>query len=162
MIHAHVLAHRFYDTSRLPLHSTRADLKSKPELFTAGGKKGRELNAPPREAPRSAFERSTPSRARWARASAALSSSKNSRFSRGTGRCDAKTMDLPLLSYIAANSIAGAFLTSFASGCNPPAKVCKKGFKCEPGAVEPTSRRPATIPRDENLEANSRNGSHDP
>jgi hypothetical protein len=29
-----------------------------------------------------------------------------------------------------------AFLTSFASGCNPPpAKVCPAGFKCEPAQV---------------------------
>jgi hypothetical protein len=32
--------------------------------------------------------------------------------------------------------LQAAFLTSFASGCNPPpAKVCQAGFKCEPARV---------------------------
>ncbi len=38
------------------------------KLQTHGKKKGRELNAPPLEAPRSALDENTPSRARWARA----------------------------------------------------------------------------------------------
>jgi len=49
----------------------------------------------------------------------------------GLGRCDAKTMDLPLFHTLLQIRLQGAFVTSLASGCNPPAKVYKKGLKCE-------------------------------
>jgi hypothetical protein len=53
----------------------------------------------------------------------------------GLGRCDAKTMDLPLFHTLLQIRLQTAFLTSLASDCNPPAKVCKEGFKCEPGQL---------------------------
>ncbi len=53
----------------------------------------------------------------------------------GLGRCDAKTMDLLLFHILLQNRLQSAFVTSLASGCNPPASVCKEGFKCEPVRV---------------------------
>jgi hypothetical protein len=40
-------------------------------------------------------------------------------------------MDLSLFHTLLQIRLQRAFLTSLASDCNPPAKVCKEGFKCE-------------------------------
>ena len=96
----------------------------------------RHCEAPMREARQAAPD--------WARASAALSSSKNSQFSRGTWPLRRKGYGFVVMSYSAANTIAEVISTKFRRGLQP---------SC---AGRQTSRRPATIPRDENLEANSR------
>ena len=80
----------------------------------------------------------------WARASAALSSSKNSQFSRGTRPLRRKSYGFVVMSYSAANSIAEDIFNKFPMRLQPS----REGRQ--------TSRRPETIPRDENLEANSR------
>ena len=80
----------------------------------------------------------------WARASAALSSSKNSQFSRGTRPLRRKSYGYVVMSYSAANTIAEVIFNKFPLRLQPS----REGRQ--------TSRRPATIPRDENLEANSR------
>jgi hypothetical protein len=40
-------------------------------------------------------------------------------------------MDLPLFHTLLQIRLQTAFLTSLASGCNPPAQVCKERFKRE-------------------------------
>ena len=80
----------------------------------------------------------------WARASAALSSSKNSQFSRGTRPLRRKSYGFVVMSSFAAHLFAEVISNKFHRRLQPP---------CE---GRQTSRRPATIPRDENLEANSR------
>lgn len=96
----------------------------------------RHCEAPMREARQAAPD--------WARASAALSSSKNSQFSRGTWPLRRKGYGFVVMSYSAANSIAEVISTKFHRGLQ---------LSCE--GRQP-SRRPATIPRDENLEAKPR------
>ena len=93
----------------------------------------------------------------WARASAALSSSKNSQFSRGTGPLRRKSYGFPVMSYIAANSIAGGISNKFRLRLQPSSREnLPSRIQMRTRAGQPTSRRPATIPRDENLEANTR------
>ena len=96
----------------------------------------RHCEAPMREARQAAPD--------WARASAALSSSKNSQFSRGTWPLRRKSYGFVVMSYSAANTIAEVISTKFHRGLQT---------SCE--GRQP-SRRPATIPRDENLEAKPR------
>ena len=109
----------------------------------------RHCEAPLREARQAAPD--------WARASAALSSSKNSQFSRGTWPLRRKSYVFPVMSYIAANSIAGGISNKFrlrrqhSSRENLPSRI-----QMRTSAGRPTSGRPATIPRDENLEAKTR------
>jgi hypothetical protein len=124
---------RFFDTSRLSssFDTPRSKKSARTCSPLAGHGKGanstrsheRHRKAPMREARQAAPD--------GARASAALSSSKNLRFSRGTRPLRRKDYGFAIISYIAANSIAGALVTSLASGCNPPAKVYKKGLKCK-------------------------------
>jgi hypothetical protein len=80
-------------------------------------------------------------------------------------------MDLPLFHILLQIRLQRAFVTSLASGWNAACEILQKRIKIRGSTVVPTSRRPATVPRDENLEANSpaavaessrRNGSHDP
>ncbi len=74
--------------------------------------KGRELNAPPREAPRSAFERDTPSRARWgAWCGGSLVQNESSRFSRGTEPLRRESCLSDITSCVRANSIAGGIIS---------------------------------------------------
>ena len=96
----------------------------------------RHCEAPMREARQAAPD--------WARASAALSSSKNSQFSRGTWPLRRKGYGFVVMSYSAANSIAEGICNKFQRRLQP-----SRGGR-------QTSRRPATIPRDENLEAKPR------
>ena len=126
-------------------HSTPADLKSQsrvvhrwPQIVGA-----RTQRAPTRgTAKRPGEEHAKPSDG--ARASAALSSSKNSQFSRGTWPLRRKGYGFVVMSYSAANSIAEVISNKIHRRLQPSCKGLQK------------SRRPATIPRDENLEANSR------
>lgn len=91
----------------------------------------------------------------WARASAALSSSKNSQFSRGTWPLRRKCYGLVVMSSFAANSIAELIFTKFPVWLQP----CRKGqmgeFQLPIGRREQTCLRAATDSRDENLKANS-------
>ena len=109
----------------------------------------RHCEAPLREARQAAPD--------WARASAALSSSKNSQFSRGTGPLRRKSYGFPVMSYIAANSIAGGISNKFRLRLQPSTREnLPSRIQMRTSAGRPTSRRPATIPRDENLEAKTR------
>jgi len=92
----------------------------------------------------------------WARASAALSSSENSRFSRGTWPLRRKSYGFLVMSYIAANSIAEDTISKFRLRLQPSRESLQSRFQMRTSASRPTSPRPATIPRDENLEANTR------
>jgi hypothetical protein len=91
-----------------------------------------------------------------ARASAALSSSKILPFSRGTWPLRRKDYGFAVISYIAANSIAEGICNKSRLRLQPSRKGLQRKIQMRTNAGEPTSRRPATIPRDENLEANSR------
>ena len=109
----------------------------------------RHCEAPLREARQAAPD--------WARASAALSSSKNSQFSRGTGPLRRKSYVFFFMSYIAANSIAGGISNKFRLRLQPSSRESLPSrIQMQTRAGQPTSRRPATIPRDENLEAKTR------
>jgi hypothetical protein len=109
----------------------------------------RHCEAPLREARQAAPD--------WARASAALSSSKNSQFSRGTWPLRRKSYVFPVMSYIAANSIAGGSSNKFRPRLQPSTRESLPSrIQMRTHAGQPTSRRPATIPRDENLEAKTR------
>jgi hypothetical protein len=163
---------RFYDTSQLPqsFNTRRSEMPTKSCSPLAEKRRGansthpheRHCEAPLREARQAAPD--------WARASAALSSSKNSQFSRGTWPLRRKDYGFVIISYIAANSIAGGICNKSRLRLQPSRESLQKRIKMRSGAVEQTSRRPATVPRDENLEVNSpataessrRNGSHDP
>jgi hypothetical protein len=91
-----------------------------------------------------------------ARASAALSSFKNSRFSRGTWPLRRKDYGFAVISYIAANAIAEGICNKSRLRLQPSCASLQKGSQMRTSAGKPASRRPVTIPRDENLEANSR------
>jgi hypothetical protein len=88
----------------------------------------------------------------------------------GLGRCDAKTMDLPLFHTLLQIRLQGGICNKSRLRLQPSRESLQKRIKMRSGAGEQTSRRPATVPRDENLEVNSpataessrRNGSHDP
>ena len=89
----------------------------------------------------------------WARASAALSSSKNSQFSRGTWPLRRKCYGLVVMSSFAAYSIAELVFTKFPLWLQP----CRKGqmgeFQLPTSRREQTCLRAATDSRDENLKA---------
>jgi len=106
-----------------------------------------------REAPMRETRQAAPD---WARASAALSSFKNSRFSRGTWPLRRKYYGFAVISYIAANSIAEDICNKSRLHLQPSRESLQRKIQMRTSAGEPTSRRPATIPRDENLEANTR------
>ena len=76
-----------------------------------------------------------------ARASAALSSSESSRFSRGTKPLRRKSYGFVVMSSFAVISIAGNIFNKFCWWLQPSR------------AVPQNSRRPATVPGDENLRA---------
>jgi hypothetical protein len=67
-----------------------------------------------------------------------------------------KDYGFAIISYIAANSIADGICNKSRLRLQPSRESLQKMIKMRSGAVEQTSRRPATVPRDENLEANSR------
>jgi hypothetical protein len=119
--------------------------KAKPELFTKGEKRrgadSTRSHERHREAPLRETRQAAPD---GARASAALSSSESSRFSRGTKPMRRKSYGFIGMSSFAANPIAGDTFSKFRRRLQPS----RTGRK--------TSRRPATLPGDENLEANSR------
>lgn len=142
------LAHPYLITG-LPTfrrHSTPAVLKKPMQSYSplAINRRGansthpheRHCEAPLREARQAAPD--------WARASAALSSSKNSQFSRGTWPLRRKSYGIFVMSSSAANTVAGLISTKFYDWLQLSR------------ARRQTSRRPATILRDENLEANPR------
>jgi len=150
---------RFYDTSQLPqsFNTRRSEMPTKSCSPLAEKRRGansthpheRHCEAPLREARQAAPD--------WARASAALSSSKNSQFSRGTGPLRRKSYGFPVMSYIAANSIAGGISNKFRLRLQPSTREnLPSRIQMRTSAGRPTSRRPATIPRDENLEAKTR------
>jgi len=136
---AHVSHIRFYSTPHLPpsFNTHRSEKPTKSCLLLAEKRRGANSTrshewhheAPLREARQAAPD--------GARASAALSSCESSWFSRGTKPLRRKGYGFIVMSYSAANSIAENIFNKF------------------PLRLQP-SRRPATIPRDENLEANSR------
>jgi hypothetical protein len=92
----------------------------------------------------------------WARASAALSSSKNSQFSRGTWPLRRKCYGLVVISSFAANSIAELVFTKFPLWLQPSRKGQTGVFQIPTNGHEQTCLRAATDFRDENLRANSR------
>jgi hypothetical protein len=149
---------RFYDTSRLSssFDTPRSEKSARTCSPLAGHGKGanstrsheRHREAPMREARQAAPD--------GARAPAALSSSKNLRFSRGTWPFRRKDYGFVVISYIAANSIAGIISNKSRLRLQPSRESLQRRIQMRTGAVEPTSRRPATIPSDENLEAKSR------
>ena len=115
--------------------------KAKPELFTGGEKKGADLTRPHerhREAPLREARRAAPD---GARASAALSSSESSRFSRGTKPMRRKSYGFVVMSSFAVISTAGNIFNKF------------RWRLQHSRAVRHISRRPATVPGDENLRA---------
>ena len=81
-----------------------------------------------------------------ARASAALSSFKNSRFSRGTWPLRRKDYGFAVISYIAANSIAEDICNKSRLRLQPSRESLQKGIQMRTSAIEPTSRPPATFP----------------
>jgi len=119
--------------------------KAKPELFTEGGKRrgadSTRSHERHREAPLRETRQAAPD---GARASAALSSSESSRFSRGTEPMRRKSYGFIVMSLFAANPITEDIFSKFRRRLQPS----RAGRK--------TSGRPATFPGDENLEANSR------
>jgi hypothetical protein len=78
------------------------------------------------------------------------------RFSRGTWPLRRKDYGFAIISYIAANSIAGGICNKSRPRLQPSRESLQRKIQMRTSAVEPSSRCPATIPRDENLEANSR------
>ena len=88
-----------------------------------------------------------------ARASAALSSSENSRFSRGTWPLRRKSYGSVVMSYIAANSIA----EGISNKLHRQVQLCREdqAQECQmpTSASEQASLRAATNSRDENLDA---------
>jgi hypothetical protein len=103
---------RFYDTPSLPssFNTRRSHKPARSCSPLAGHGRGANLTRPHerhREAPMREARQAAPD---WARASAALSSFKNSRFSRGTWPLRRKDYGFAIISYIAANSIAGGHL----------------------------------------------------
>jgi len=116
--------------------------KAKPELFTGGGNsRGADLTHPHerhREAPMRETRQAAPD---GARAPAALSSSESSRFSRGTKPMRRKSYGFVVMSSFAVNSIAGNIFNKF------------RWRLQHSRAVRHISRRPATVPGDENLRA---------
>ena len=138
-------------------NTCRSEMPTKSCSPLAGKRRGanstrpheRHCEAPLREARQAAPD--------WARASAALSSSKNSQFSRGTGPLRRKSYCFPVMSYIAANSIAGGISNKFRLRLQPSSREnLPSRIQMRTRAGQPASRRPATIPRDENLEAKTR------
>ena len=137
---------RFDDTPQLPssFNPRRSEKPIQSCSPLATNRRGANPTRPHerhREAPLREARQAAPD---WARASAALSSSKNSRFSRGTWPLRRKSYGFVVMSYIAANSIAEDIFNKL------PLRLQHSR------AGRQTSRRPATIPRDENLEANFR------
>jgi hypothetical protein len=78
------------------------------------------------------------------------------RFSRVTGSLRRKDYGSVVISYIAANSIAAVFVTSLSFGCNLRLEGLQRKIQMPASTGEPAPHCPATIPRDENLKANSR------
>ena len=74
----------------------------------------------------------------------------------GLGRCDAKTMDLPLFHTLLQIRLQSGISNKFRLRLQPSRESLQRRIQMRTSAGEPTSRRPATIPRDENLEANPR------
>jgi hypothetical protein len=143
---AHVSHIRFYYDPHLPslFNTCRSEKPIQSCSPLAINRRGADSTRPHErhcEAPLRETRQAAPD---WARASAALSSSKNSQFSRGTRPLRRKSYGFVVMSYIAANSIAEGISSKF----HQPLQPSREGRQ--------TSRRPATIPRDENLEANSR------
>jgi hypothetical protein len=137
---------RFDDTPHFPssFNTRRSEKPTKSCSPLADNRRGANSTRPHErhcEAPLRETRQAAPD---WARASAALSSSKNSQFSRGTRPLRRKSYGFVVMSYIAANSIAEVISNKF------PLRL---QHSCE---GRQTPRRPATIPRDENLEAKSR------
>ena len=116
--------------------------KAKPELFTGGGNsRGADSTRPHErhhEAPMRETRQAAPD---GARASAALSSSESSWFSRGTEPMRRKSYGFVVRSLLAANLITGNIFNKFRRWLQPSR------------AVRQNSRRPATVPGDENLRA---------
>jgi hypothetical protein len=149
---------RFYDTPSLPssFNTRRSHKPARSCSPLAGHGRGANLTRPHerhREAPMREARQAAPD---WARASAALSSFKNSRFSRGTWPLRRKDYGFAIISYIAANSIADGIFNKSRLRLQPSRESLQRRIQMRTRAVEPTSRRPATIPRDENLEATPR------
>jgi len=158
-LHAHDSQIRLGNISHvtLSLNTRRSEMPTKSCSPLAGKSRGanstrpheRHCEAPLREARQAAPD--------WARASAALSSIKNSQFSRGTGPLRRKSYCFIVMSYIAANSIAGAISNKFRLRLQSSTRKCPPNrIQMQTREGQPTSHRPATIPRDENLEAKTR------
>ena len=143
---AHRLRIRHHCPPHLPatFNTIRFEKPTENYSLTIGNSRGansthpheRHCEAPMREARQAAPD--------WARAAAALSSSKNSQFSRGTWPLRRKDYGFVAMSYNSANSIAEVISNKFHR---------RLQHSCE---GRQTSRRPATIPSDENLKANPR------
>jgi hypothetical protein len=156
--YAHDSHIRFYDAPRLPssFNTPQSDKPARCCSPLAGHGRGanstrsheRHRKAPLREARQAAPD--------GARASAALSSSKNLRFSRGTWPLRRKDYGFAIISYIAANSIADGIFNKSRLRLQPSRESLQRKFQMRTNAGEPPARRPATIPRDENLEVNFR------
>ena len=116
--------------------------KAKPELFTGGGNsRGADSTRPHErhhEAPMRETRQAAPD---GARASAALSSSESSWFSRGTKPMRRKSYGFVVMSSFAVNLITVNIFNKF----------CRRLQHSR--AVPQNSRRPATVPGDENLRA---------
>jgi hypothetical protein len=74
----------------------------------------------------------------------------------GPGRCDAKTMDLPLFHTLLQIRLQWGICNKSRLRLQPSRESLQIKIQMRTSVGEPPSRRPATIPRDENLEANSR------
>jgi len=122
-------------------HSTPKSLESQTRVIHRWRKKGADLTRPHerhREAPMRETRQAAPD---GARASAALSSSESSRFSRGTKPLRRKSYGFVVMSSFAVISIAGNIFNKFRWRLQPSR------------TVRHISRRPATVPGDENLRA---------
>jgi hypothetical protein len=64
-------------------------------------------------------------------------------------------MDLPLFHILLQIQLQGGICNKSHLHLQPSRESLQKGIQMLTNVVEPISRRPATVPRDENLEANS-------
>ena len=143
---AHVSHIRFYYDPHLPspFNTCRSEKPIQSCSQLAINRRGADSTRPHErhcEAPLRETRQAAPD---WARASAALSSSKNSQFSRGTRPLRRKSYGFVVMSSFAAHLFAEVISNKFHRRLQP---LCEG---------RQTSRRPATIPRDENLEAKPR------
>jgi hypothetical protein len=156
--YAHDSHIRFYDTPSLPssLNARRSEKPARGCSPRAGYGRGANLTRPHERHGKVPLREARQAAPDGARASAALSSSKILPFSRGTWPLRRKDYGFAVISYIAANLIAEGICNKSRLRLQPSREGLQRKIQMRTRAVEPTSRRPATIPRDENLEANSR------